>query len=212
MFLAWSAPYGTPGARDEIVVACDDTTRSDTLFITFDPGMDAPNLLAVEATLTFRAAPGDSLGPFWDLSRRGRNPWNLRVEYDEPPAGVESPWPVAGVGSVSYQLGKDAGRTELSYYVAASKSGPVAAGTRYFYARVILRDRQIKLKGCTQPVCVEVSRLWVERADKSVPAELGDRFVSRNSPGSKVCTTYRTRSPMPWPTPFVGGTPPDSAK
>lgn len=210
MFLSWNAPYGLPGASDAISVSCDDTTRVDTLYMTFDPGEDVANLLAVDATLTFRAAPGDSLGPFWDMARSGANPWNLRLEFDEPPPGCPSPWPVSGSADLSYRLRKDAGELNLSYFVPASQSGPVAGGSRYFYARVMIRLRRGYLKGCGQPVCIELSRLLVGLREGGRPITAGERFVSWNSPGGKVCADYRKRGVMPWP--VAGGAPPDTAR
>jgi hypothetical protein len=210
VFLSWDAPWGMPRARDTVMVACDDTTRADTLYLTFDPGQDLAELLGIDASLTFRAAPGDSLGPFWDLSRRGVNPWNLRIEFDEPPAGVESPWQVSGMGAPGYKLGRDSGRLDLTYFINASMAAPVAAGTRYFFARVMIRERRPYLRGCKQPVCVELNRMIVSYSGGRRWMTTGERFVSWNSPGGHVCDTFRLLPPEPEPLPFGGGSPDSS--
>jgi hypothetical protein len=211
VYLSWDAPWGMPRARDTVMVACDDTTRADTLYLTFDPGQDLAELLGIDASLTFRAAPGDSLGPFWDLSRRGVNPWNLRIEFDEPPAGAESPWQVSGMGAPAYKLNRDSARLELTYYINAAMAAPVAAGTRYFFARVMIRERRPYLRGCKQPVCVELNRLIVSYSGGRRWMTTGERFVSWNSPGGHVCDTFKLLPPEPEPAP-LGGAPPDSSR
>lgn len=193
VFLAWQAPYGLPGARGTAASACDDSLAADTLYLTFDPGEDIGQLMGIDATLIFRAAPGDSLGPFWDLSRRGANPWNLRIEFDEPPAGALSPWPVAGMGAPRYTLGRDSGRLDLTYFVPASKAGSILAGTRYFMARVILRLRRPDLVGCRQAVCVDLDHILISYAGGSRWINAGERFATWNSPDDAACREARLR-------------------
>lgn len=195
IFLSWDAPQGMPRAHDAAVAACDDTLGVDTLYITFDPGESLGNLLGVDAVLTFRPGPGDSLGPFWDLSRAGANPWNLRIEFDEPPPGCETPWRVPGIGAPRYRLSPGAGRLDLTYYVPASKAGPVAPGTRYFLARVMVRQRKPQLGGCRQPVCVELNHVLISYNGGSRWINGGERFVSWNSPGGAACAEHRLRPP-----------------
>lgn len=214
IFLSWDAPYGMPRASDTRNAACDDTTAADTLYLSFDPGEDLSALLGIDAALTFRAAPGDSLGPFWDLSRKGVNPWNLRIEFDEPPAGAESPWPVSGMGAPQYILGPESGRLKLTYFVNASHAGPIAAGTRYFFARVMLRLRKPYLEGCRQPVCVELNFLKVSYSGGGRWINEGERFVCRNSAGGAACQEHRLRPPEPEPMPrrVPAGAAPDSVR
>lgn len=212
IFLSWGAPYGLPRAREAAVSACDDTTAADTLYLTFDPGEDVGQLMGIGATLKFRAAPGDSLGPFWQLSRTGANPWNLRIEFDEPPDGVASPWPVSGMGAPSYRLTRDTGRLDLTYFINATHAGPVAAGTRYFYARVILRLRRPYLRGCAQPVCVELDHLKISYAGGGRWINTGQRFTSWNSPGGEACIEAKLRPPDPEPLPMGGRAEPDTIR
>jgi len=215
IFLTWDAPHRMPRAKDAITVACDDTTAADTLYLTFDPGEDLGAFMAVDATLYFRSAPGDSLGPFWDLSRNGVNPWNLRIEFDEPPAGAVSPWAVAGYGAPRYHLTRDTGRLDLTYYVAASKAAPVAAGTQYFFARVMLRLRKPYLGGCKQAACVELGHLLLSYSGGSRWITDGDRFVSWNSTDGAACRDARKRTPDQEPEKFGGRavpTSPDSTR
>ena len=205
VFLSWQAPYGLPGARDSARAACDDSLAADTLYLTFDPGEDIGRLMGIDATLVFRAAPGDTLGPFWDLSRRGVNPWNLRIEFDDPPAGIASPWAVAGMGAPRYTLGRDAGRLDLTYFVPSSLADAIAAGTRYFMARVILRLRRPRLEGCRQAVCVEFDHLLISYAGGSRWINAGERFATWNSPDGGACREPRLRPPSQEPMRVLDG-------
>jgi len=206
IFLSWDAPWGMPRASAAATATCDDSTAADTLYLSFDPGEDIGQLMGINATLTFRAAAGDTLGPFWDLSRAGANPWNLRIEFDEPPEGAEAPWPVAGDGGVRYTLSRESGRLDLSYAVPASRAGPIAAGTRYFFARVFLWLRKARLAGCRQPVCVELNHMVISHGGSSRWVNQGERFVSWNSPGGAACKEHRLRPPAEEP-PRFGGAP-----
>lgn len=190
IFLSWSAPYGMQGARETITSSCDDSTASDTLYLTFDPGRDQARLIGIDANLLIRAAPGDTLGPFWDLSRSGPGRGNLRVDFEDPPSGSPSPWQVTGQGIQRYRKIRETGQLVLVYFVPADQGGPVAGGTRYFFARVILRHRG-RAAGCRQPVCVGLVRLKPSYGPGSPWITSGARFVSRNSPGGEACTEYR---------------------
>jgi len=204
IFMAWGAPYGMAGARDKAIWACDDTTAADTLYLSFDPGEDYEQLLGIDATLIFHAAPGDTLGTFWDLSVKGANPWNLRIEYEPAPLGILSPWPVMGVGYVRYKKIGDTGTLDLTYYVQASLGGPIYAGKQYFFARVAIRMRKPKLAGCLQPVCMDFDHLLISHREGSRWINAGQRFTSWNSKDGSVCGEYRKRPPSEEPMRFGG--------
>ena len=204
VYLAWHAPWGTPGARDTATWACNDTLAADTLYLTFDPGQDVAVLMGIDVTLLFHSAPGDTLGPFWDLSRKGANPYNLRIEFSPAPEGAADAWPVLGEGGPRYQVKGETGKLDLLYYVPASKGGPIFAGARYFAARVIVRARKPQLGGCHQPVCVDLDHIWVSHTDGSIWINSGQRFTSLNSPGGAGCREWRKRPPTEEPMRFGG--------
>lgn len=188
IYLAWSAPYGMPGARDAIITSCSDSTAADTLFISFDPGRDHERLIGIDANVFFRPLPGDTLGPYWYLGR------NIRVDFEEPPDGIPTPWPVMGVGMPRYRKDPEIGQLPLTFSVPASDAGPVKGGTRYHFARIILKHRGV-MEGCGQPVCVELYRLKPSYGPSGTWIMTGERFVSRNSPDGGVCSEYRLRPP-----------------
>ena len=190
IFLSWGAPYGTPGARNATTPSCDDSTATDTLYLTFDPGRDQAHLIGFDANLIFHAAPGDTLEPFWGPARTGPLPRNLRVEYEDPPDGVPWPWGVQGKGTKRYRKAGDTAELVLVYFVPADEAGPVVGGTRYFLARVILRHRP-PAPGCGRPVCVGLARLKPSYGPGSPWITTGEQVVTWNSPGGAACTEYR---------------------
>jgi len=208
VFLAWHAPWGTPGARETATWACDDTLAADTLYLTFDPGDEIASLIGVDAALVFHAAPGDTLGSFWDFNRQGANPFNLRIEYDPPPEGTPGPWRLVGQGGVRYHKRGDTGRLDLQYFVPASQGGPLATGVRYFLARVAIRVRRPQLGGCHQPVCVDFDHVQLSHTNGDRWINAGQRFASCNSPGGAVCAEFRKRPPTEEPMRFAWPEPP----
>lgn len=204
IYMAWGAPYGKPGARQTASWACDDTLAADTLYLSFDPGEDYEALLGIDATLLFHAAPGDTLGPFWDLSRKGANPFNLRIEFEPAPIGILSPWPLVGVGNVRYAKVGDTGKLDLTYYVQASLGGPIYSGKQYFFAQVMIRMRKAQLTGCLQPVCADFDHLLISHREGSRWINTGQRFTSWNSKDGSVCGEFRKRPPSEEPMRFGG--------
>jgi hypothetical protein len=188
IYLSWSAPYGTPGARDAIMTSCADSTAAETLFISFDPGRDQARLIGYDANVFFRPTPGDTLGPYWYLGR------NVRVDFEEAPPGAPSPWPVMGAGMPRYRKDREIGQLPLTFSVPANEAGPVKGGIRYHAARIILRHKGVS-EGCGQPVCVELYRLKPAYGPSGTWIMAGERFVSRNSPDGGVCSEYRQRPP-----------------
>src|SRR5262245_22487412 len=211
VFMAWHAPWGTPGARETAAWACDDTLAADTLYLTFDPGEEIASLIGIDASLVFHAAPGDTLGSFWDVTRQGANPFSLRIEYEPPPPGTPGPWRMVGQGGVRYHKRGDSGRLDLQYFVPASQGAPLAPGVRYFLARVEIRVRRPQLGGCHQPVCVDFDHVQLSHTNGDRWINTGQRFTSCNSPGGTVCTEFRTRPPTEEPMRFAWPEPPGQA-
>jgi hypothetical protein len=99
------------------------------------------------------------------------------------------------VGRPRYSLKGDTGRLDLTYYVPADEAKPIAAGSRYFFARVMLRLRRASLAGCLQPVCVEFDHMLIGHSEGNRWINAGERFASWNSPGGAVCREFRLRPP-----------------
>lgn len=194
LYLSWGAPYGTPGASDAAAAACHDTARVDTLYLTFDPGKDAPAVGGMSGTLYFWPQAPDTLGPFWHLSREGENGGNGLVEFYPPPDGTPSPFAVPGMGAPKYRYNAQAGRLDLIYAVPRHQATPVKGGTRYFFAKMIIRHKRSALAGCGQALCVE----WAEAKialglGGAARVTTGKRFVSWNARGTAVCKEHMAR-------------------
>ncbi len=201
LYMAWRAPWGMPGATDTLSISCDDTLRVDTLYLSFETGRDAPRFWGMYARLYFRPPFGDTLGTYWHWGRGWWNQGNLRIEFD--PDGTfpcAQPWVRHGFGQPDFQFTPEAGRLDLIYALREADTAPVAAGTRYCFARVMFRQRQCHLPGARQPVCIEWTEARLSFGHGDVIATFGPaRFVSTNSPDGGVCTPYRrARNPGAW--------------
>jgi hypothetical protein len=200
LYMAWRAPYGTPGATDTLSVPYDDTTRVDTLYLSFETGRDAPHFYGAYARVYFHPPTGDTLSTYWHWGRGWWNQGNLRVEYD-PDGTWPGPqaWVNRGQGAALFDFGESAhsGRLDLVYAVRDDQTAPVQAHTRYCFARVMLRQKKCTLPGAHQPVCIEWMQARLSFGQGDVYATHGPgRFVSANSPSGDVCEPYR-RTPMP---------------
>ena len=198
LFLSWHAPYGTPRASGALTVACGDTTAQDTLYLTCDPGNDSPSFYGFTAMLFFHAAVGDTLGSFWRNEPDPQHPRVLRVLWDaDSTLGAPVPWKAPGVHVEQYDYTRGSGR--LRMVCGAIDSGYVLKyGVRYLLARVIVRHPPKDVPDCAQPICVEWAQtrvsLWFSF---SVDINRGERFVSLNSSGSKVCEEFRREAAKP---------------
>ncbi len=160
IYLSSHAPHGLAGADSSLVWACGDTTRVDTLYLSFDPGRACTTFVAMSANLWFHALTGDSLSGLWAPVGAYGPPRGIKVEYgpgsaSDPP----SPWQSFGAGLVAYvRPSRTAGMLRLVYAVPPQGGATVEAGRRYSFARVLLRRPAAGTPGCDQPVCVE----WLE--------------------------------------------------
>lgn len=204
VYLAWHAPAGMPGATDTLSAPCgSDSTQRDTLYLSFDPGRDS-KLFGAGVMLYFRAQPGDTLGPSWWWGGGESNRWNVRIEYpvDSMSFSCKSPWPVNGMAGTVFDRTSGRGRLRVDYAVSADLAGEVKKGTRYCFARLLIPRPRRSLEHCDQPICVE----WRDEEfafgigeDTDVRADGGDRWVAYNSPGGRVCATYRSAlTAKPW--------------
>ncbi len=209
IYLAWNAPYGSPRARDNIEVACGDTTRRDTLYVSFDPGRDLEKFYGMSVTLRFHAAEGDTLGPLWWFGGGESNPRNIRILFPvEPGWPCRGPWKVQGVGVPSYARTPEGGLLDVMYAVN-SDSAKALPRDRYCFARIVFPRPTRDMANCRQPICIECVQSEIGY-EVGAPAALagigGSRFAGWNSPGTEVCAKYRaSRKVAPWRPRLPGG-------
>jgi hypothetical protein len=192
IFLTWHAPYGQPGATDTLSADCD-STRSDTLWLAFDPGHASPKFLAVTADILFHAAVGDTLAPFWGRTY-DEKPWWIRIE-SEPQPGLGYPMPYRTNGGGGWGLMRQ-GSAALLRFIYATPYSEAAGITRQIYAaaRIILAHPPAREDRCRQPICIEwsESELTYDIQNGRTFVRSGPhRFVSLNSPGGAVSEPYR---------------------
>jgi hypothetical protein len=196
LYLSWRQPYGMPGASDTLTIVPGDTTRIDTLFLSFDPGRDAPRFFAMSAQLDFHPQPGDTLGPYWQFQRG-----MLRMEFD--PDGTypcPQPWIAHGFGVPTLQFDPGRLRLDMIFAVRVEDTAPVAAGTRYCFGRVMLVQKHCRLPGASQPVCIEfaVGRMSFGGPDV-ITSEGPQRWVTVNARDGGVCSEVRHHpAPEAW--------------
>jgi len=198
LLLSWRAPFGFSRALENLSAPCD-SSGVDTLYLSFDPGRDAPTFLGMSATLYFHAAEGDSLGDFWRIADMNQRGSPLRASFDSDSArGFQTPFESPGAGEGRYDYSAGSGRIRMIYAVAANAASPVKAGHMYGLARVMVRHPRSGMGGCGQPICVEwhVATLAFGASDV-VDENRGARLVSINSPNGKVCDAYRSTNLTP---------------
>ena len=202
VFLAWNAPYATPGARDNIQVACGDTARRDTLYVSFDPGRDYQTFYGMSVTLSFHAAPGDTLGPLWWFGGGESNPRNVRILFPVVPGWpCPGPWKTQGMSLPNYGRTSQGGMLDVMYAVSSDSAKALSKG-RYCFARIVFPRPTRDLANCDQPICIECVQSEIGYQIGAKAAGLGaggHRLVSWNSPGGKVCEPFRgARRVAPW--------------
>jgi hypothetical protein len=193
LYLAWGAPYGSPGARQNVNVSCGDTTRMDTLYLSIETGRDLPRLVGMYARLSIRPQPGGSLGPFWGLGEGGANRGGLLAQMDaDDTFPCARPWLYPGMGGILYTFEPSHGEIVTVYAVVSEDGVPIAGRTRYCFARLLFRHRRCELEGSRQPVCVEWWEGGYTGGGPDIPVRKGPgRFASVNSPGGSVCESWR---------------------
>ncbi|MEO5618817.1 MAG: hypothetical protein ABIS67_13705 [Candidatus Eisenbacteria bacterium] len=191
LVLSWKAPFGTPGAASAIEAGCGDTTVVDTLYLSFDPGKDAPDFRGASANLYFHAQEGATLGDYWKQGGGGVNGAPLRVIFEsDEDRGFMTPWNSQGAGAPFYDFVGGSGRLRIIYAIAGGS--PVRAGKLYGLARVLVRRAAEGTSGCGAPMCVEWhSAMFAYSVGEERGVNKGDRWVSLNSPGGKVCESSR---------------------
>lgn len=194
LYLSWNAPWGMPRAAASIAAPCGDSTATDTLYLCFDPGKDAPGFVAATAVLFFEAAPGSELPARWAQGTATAPP--VRVTFaSDPDRGFVTPWSAQGAGQPFYDVVGGRGRLRLIYAIAANTGPGVRAGTLSGIARVLVPRAPADADGCAAPLCVEWAggSLAYSRDDER-PVKNGERWVTMNSPDGTACN--RTHSPF----------------
>lgn len=199
LYLSWHAPYGLPGATSDLTIACGDTLAEDTLYLCCDPGTDSKTFNGFSAVLYFRAALGDTLGPYWHFGQGMKGLRRIRALFDaDSSAGLAAPWPSGGFGAINYDSSPGAGHLQMVFAVPPSLTGSVRYGQRYCLARLLFRRPPSAISGCGQPVCIEWTKAALAFAYGYEPeVSVGDRYASLNSPDGAVCKTYRGRAVPP---------------
>ena len=200
LYLTWHAPFGQPGATDQIMAACGDTTAKDTLYMCFDPGRDVDHFQSLTATLYFWAAGGDTLDPHWKFGE-GRSFRRLEVQF--APGGVpgaEPAWPASTFAASGYGSTRASGKLLILAAGPAGQGWPLKGGQPYVAARLLVPRPAARSRGCDRPVCIEWSLALLGLGGGQLPeVKSGQRFVSWNSRGGKVCAPMREfAAPPPW--------------
>ena len=198
LYLTWHAPFGQPGATDQLMAACGDTTVKDTLYLCFDPGSDIERFQSFTATLYFWAAGEDSLDAHWRFGE-GQSYTRLKAQYTPAIPGVEPAWPASAFAFSGYNSSRGSGKFRM---VAAGPSGqgwPLQGGKTYVAARLLV-PRPADPRSCDHPVCIEWALALFGLGNGALPeVKSGQRFVSWNSRGGKVCAPMREfAAPPPW--------------
>jgi hypothetical protein len=201
LYLAWGVPHGSPGARQNINVSCNDTTRMDTLYLSIETGRDLPRFFGMYGRLAIRPAAGDSLGGFWSIGKDGPNAGGLPIQMDpDDTFPCARPWIHPGIGGAVYEFSPAAGDLAVIYAVTAEDAAPVSGRTRYCFARLLFKHRRCDLDGARQPVCIEWREGGYSGGGPDLVVRKGqDRFVTVNSPDGAVCVPYRRPgAPAAW--------------
>lgn len=196
VYLSWGAPWGQPGARTNLTVT-GDTTRVDTLYLSFDPGDNAPAFVGFTAWLKFHPPAGDTLGAFWHFGRTESNPMALRIEFDVAPYGKMSPWGGAGMGMPSYEHTSQDGTLRFVYAVPANLGVELKGGSIYSPARIYISHRRAHLSGHDRPLCIEWGQTEFA-VSPNLSADViggGSPMATWNSPDGKVCEPFKGAAP-----------------
>jgi hypothetical protein len=208
LYLSWHAAFGSPRATDTLFMADGDTTRTDTLYLSFDPGHRDTSFLALDATITVRCAEGDTLSPYWRSGSMGQvqiGPRNPRVQFnDTGDWPTPSPWGSVGIGQSAFDWLRTSARVRLVYGIGPQQATGVDSGRVYTVARLLVRHPDARIVNATQPICFEwtVSTFAYSNFEPEESVHYGDhRWVSLNSPGGAICRDYLQRlkeAPQPW--------------
>ncbi len=190
LYLTWDAPQGMPRAARVRRPRAHDPGATDTLWLSFLPGRPGPGFLGFTADLYFRAAAGDTLGPWWHLEHGAVNRGELSIECGPDSTFPQrQPWDTGGYATSKLDRTSASARLEILFAIPYTQSRPVSADSLYTLCRVILHHHR-DLPGCSQPVCVEWGSCELDYWLRDTPtANRGERFVAYASE-LPVCEPY----------------------
>src|SRR5262245_50256280 len=189
LYLTWHAPWGQPGATQQMSFQGSDTTRVDTLFLAFDPGAKAPGFIGLSSVLYFWPAAGDTLGSFWHFERDGENPMSCQVSFDVTGYESMSPWKSTGMGLPRYKHDRMGGMLPFIYAVPAGTGTQLESGKIYVIGRVLISHKRAQLPGHRQATRMEWGDAEFGRTSELMAQGRGGStsVVSWNSPSGKAC-------------------------
>lgn len=205
--LTWRAPFGDPRAVDSIGVSCADSSRIDTLYLSFEPSQDESAFVAAGGEIIVHPVPGDSIGPFWQMGKGGANRGGMTLQIGpDPDIPGTSAWNRSGVGVVDYDWTSTRGRFRFMYAMAPDAKMHLRKGERYTLGRFLIRGMASRLPGCDAAVSLE----WDRTEFDFVPGEpssgrsvtgRGNAFVLRGAAGAARTAAVRGSAPRPWTPP-----------
>jgi len=203
VFLSWDAPWSAAGAHSFVVPPCGDTTRDDTLYLCFDPGLDT-TMVGMNATLWFRPGDADTLGHAWHFEDRTLP--RLRAFFGDPASGaVHTPWGLMGSGGARYHSLTEAGGLRMIWAVPSKQPVRVHAGTVYLFARIAV-PRPRDPAECARPLCIQWGNAAIAyTARVTVQVHAGAQIVAWNSPDGAACRALRQNPTQPWIPPRTRG-------
>jgi len=159
LHVTWNAPFGDPRARTNLDTNGADTSRVDTLFLSFESPPHNLPLLGLSGALLFEPQAGDTLGSFWAFERTGPNSGNLRVEFDHIWSEYcEMPWNTLVYGHVGYTRAGGRGRLDLSADIVDIGIKNLFPNRSFCFARIAIDHKRAGLlEGCGRPMSIS----WV---------------------------------------------------
>ena len=200
IYLTWHAPWGEPRASDTLSAACD-STGMDTLWLSINPGLTSPTMLAMSVTLLFHPAPGETLSSIWRKSFIEETT-RLVIVDAAPNPGLDYPqmFKINGIGAASLDMTGHIGRLRIDY--ATPYNDAVGVTPRiYAFARVSIKRPGPGDVRCGEPICIDWSELELGvsvKDDRKMHTHGPHRFVSYNSPGGAIAETFRAGERRSW--------------
>jgi hypothetical protein len=199
IFLSWGAANDLPGATSRLARTCGDTSRVDTLYLSFEPGRACSTFVGITANLWFSSMDGDSLGAEWQAGEARALPRGMKLEFGRDLAsGYPFPWESPGIGDYGYlRPVKTAGQLRIIYAVSSRSVARVEGGKRYGFARLLVRRPAAGAPGCEQRVCVG----WTEgtlaySTQEEVSVTEGVKYVGINAAvGEHSCDAGASPAP-----------------
>lgn len=155
LYLSWGAPHGAPGARDTLARPCGDSTRVDTLYLSFEAGEDFKSLVAISGEIELTPVYGDTLPAYWSFRSEAWTPGSYRAEFaGAGRTGCPFPWTSAGMPVLGFAKRDGIGVLRFLYAVPITQPATVRTGERYCLARILMRHRAWDDPGCHESLRV----------------------------------------------------------